>query len=63
MGPKPAENADFTLHLEGEPVSLGNPSFPNVSRVFHLFDIKRRMALAAEKELQLAIYGLLEVIG
>ena len=62
MGSQPPENADVALHLESKAVSLSYSSFPNVSRVLHLLDIERRVALAVEEKLKLTLDGFLEMI-
>jgi hypothetical protein len=61
MGTQPPENADFTLHLEGKAVSLSDPTFPNVSRILHFFDIQGWVTLVAEKKLQFLVNRLLKL--
>jgi hypothetical protein len=63
MGAEPSQNADFVLHREGKAVSFGNPSFPNVSRVLHLFDIQGRVTPVVQKKLQFLVNRLLKLIG
>jgi hypothetical protein len=63
MGAEPSQNANFTLHLEGEAVSFGDPAFPNVSRILHFFDIQGWVTLVAEKKLQFLVNCLLKLVG
>jgi hypothetical protein len=62
MGAEPSENANFTLHPEGKAVSFGNPSFPNVSRVLHLFYIQGRVTPVIQKKLQFLVNRLLKLV-
>jgi hypothetical protein len=51
MGAEPSEDADFTLHLEGEAVSLSDSALPNVSRILHFFDIQGRVTPVTQEKL------------
>jgi hypothetical protein len=62
MGAEPSENADFTLHLKGEAISLSDSSFPNVSRVLHLFYIEGWVSPVAQKKLQFLVNCLLKLV-
>ena len=62
MAAKPSQHADFPLHLEGEAVSLGDPSLPNVSRILHFFYLEGGVTLVVQKKLQLLINRLLQLV-
>lgn len=63
MGSQTPEDTGFSLLLKGKSVSLGNSSFPNTSRIPHLFEVKGRMALTAEEKLEFLVHHLLQIPG
>jgi hypothetical protein len=62
MGAEPSEDADFTLHLEGEAVSLSDSALPNISRILHFFDIQGRVTPVTQEKLYFLIYRLLKLV-